>query len=34
MPGHASLHKLLNLFDRYQPEKAVVIPPAFFGRAM
>ncbi|MDX1823892.1 MAG: alkyl sulfatase C-terminal domain-containing protein, partial [Thiohalomonadales bacterium] len=25
--------RLLNLFDRYKPEKAVVIPPAFYGRA-
>jgi len=25
--------QLLNLFDRYKPEKAVVIPPAFYGRA-
>jgi len=25
--------RLLNLFDRYTPEKAVVIPPAFYGRA-
>jgi len=25
--------KLLNLFDRYKPEKAMVIPPALFGLA-
>jgi hypothetical protein len=24
---------LLDLFDRYKPEKAVVIPPALFGLA-
>jgi len=26
--------QLLNLFDRYKPEKAVVIPPAFLDHAM
>jgi len=25
--------QLLEVFDRYRPEKAVVIPPAFYGRA-
>jgi len=25
--------RLLDLFDRYKPEKAVVIPPALYGRA-
>jgi len=25
--------RLLNLFDRYRPEKAVVVPPALFGLA-
>ena len=25
--------RLLDLFDRYQPEKAVVVPPALFGSA-
>jgi len=26
--------KLLNLFERYKPEKAVVIPPAYLEHAM
>jgi len=30
----AEAARLLNLFDRYRPEKAVVIPPAFFDHAM
>ena len=25
--------RLINLFDRYQPQKAVVIPPAFLEHA-
>ncbi|UCD36304.1 MAG: hypothetical protein JSU90_05605 [Nitrospiraceae bacterium] len=28
-PGDAA--RLINLFDRYSPEKAVVIPPAFWN---
>jgi hypothetical protein len=30
----AEAARLLKLFDRYKPEKAVVIPPAFLDHAM
>ena len=29
----AEAARVINLFDRYQPEKAVVIPPAFLDHA-